>query len=98
MTVIFVKIYLNACPDFIAHRREKDGEIQSLWDHLLETSHLSTAFAGKIGLQRHGELLGLLHDLGKASAEFDRYIRSATGLIDPDEDDYVDAGRTKREN
>ena len=32
------KDYLNACPDFIAHRREKDGEIQSLWDHLLETS------------------------------------------------------------
>ena len=91
------KDYLNACPDFIAHRREKDGEIQSLWDHLLETSHLSTAFAGKIGLQRHGELLGLLHDLGKASAEFDRYIRSATGLIDPDEDDYVDAEEQKGE-
>lgn len=78
-------------PDFIAHRREKDGEMQSLWDHLLETSRLSAAFAEKIGLPRHGELLGLLHDLGKASSEFDRYIRSATGLIDPDEDDYVDA-------
>ena len=89
------KDYLNACPDFIAHRREKDGEMQSLWDHLMETSHLSAGFAGKIGLPRHGELLGLLHDLGKASAEFDRYIRSATGLIDPDEDDYVDAEEQK---
>jgi len=93
--VYFRKDQLNACSDFIAHRREKDGELQSLWDHLMETSRLSAGFAGKIGLPRHGELLGLLHDLGKASAEFDRYIRSATGLIDPDEDDYVDAVEQK---
>lgn len=89
------KDQLNACPDFIAHRRGKDGEVQSLWDHLLETSRLSAAFAEKIGLRRHGELLGLLHDLGKASTEFDRYIRSATGLLDPDEDDYMDAEEQK---
>jgi CRISPR-associated endonuclease/helicase Cas3 len=89
------KEQLNACPDFIAHRREKDGKVQSLWDHLLETSRLSAVFAEKIGLRRHGELLALLHDLGKASKEFDQYIRSATGLIDPDEDDYVDAEEQK---
>ena len=52
-------------------------------------------FASKIGLGKHGELLGLLHDLGKATSEFDLYIRSATGLIDPDEDDYVDATEKK---
>lgn len=76
--------------EFIAHCREKDGE-QNLWQHLKETSSLAGRFAAKIGLEKHGELIGLLHDLGKASLEFDRYIRSATGLIDPDEDDYVDA-------
>jgi len=76
---------------FVAHRREKDGEIQNLWQHLKETSSLAGRFASKIGLEKHGELMGLLHDLGKASLEFDQFIRSATGLIDPDEDDYVDA-------
>lgn len=77
--------------EFIAHRREKDGEIQNLWQHLKETSSLAGRFASKIGLEKHGLLMGLLHDLGKASLEFDQYIRSATGLIDPDEDEYVDA-------
>jgi CRISPR-associated endonuclease/helicase Cas3 len=39
-----------------------------------------------------GELIGLLHDLGKYSQEFQAYIQSATGLLNPDEDaEYVDA-------
>jgi CRISPR-associated endonuclease/helicase Cas3 len=81
----------NKNREFIAHRREKDGVPQSLWEHLEGTSSLAGKFALKIGLEKHGELIGLLHDLGKASIEFDQYIRSATGLIDPDEDDYIDA-------
>jgi CRISPR-associated endonuclease/helicase Cas3 len=36
-----------------------------------------------------------LHDLGKATFEFYQYIGSATGLIDPDEDDYIDASGKK---
>lgn len=62
---------------------------------MLETSVLTGQFASKIGLQKHGELIGLLHDLGKASAEFDKYIRSAAGLIDPDADEYVNADKLK---
>lgn len=77
--------------EFIAHRREKDGKHQSLWEHLKETSSLAGQFTSKIGLEKHGELIGLLHDLGKATSIFDQYIRSATGLIDPDEDEYIDA-------
>ncbi len=39
-----------------------------------------------------GELLGLLHDFGKYSLKFQDYIKSATGLLNPDVDDeYVDA-------
>lgn len=75
---------------FIAHYREKDGAIQDLSQHLDEVSFLTGKYTSKIGLGKHGELIGLLHDLGKTRLEFDRYIRSATGLIDPDEDDYVD--------
>lgn len=76
---------------FIAHRRSVDGEIQNLWVHLSEVANLTGIFSSKIGLQKLGELVGLLHDVGKASFEFQQYISSATGLINSDEDDYVDA-------
>lgn len=87
---LHVKAHSKIEKEFIAHRREKDGEIQNLWQHLNETSSLAGRFASKVGLEKHGILIGLLHDLGKASIEFDQYIRSATGLIDSDADDYVD--------
>ncbi|MCL4558841.1 MAG: CRISPR-associated helicase Cas3' [Deltaproteobacteria bacterium] len=77
--------------NYIAHRREKDGEIQSLGDHLKEVSKITGEFASKIGLKEQGELIGFLHDIGKASQEFKQYIKSAVGLINPDEDEYVDA-------
>lgn len=80
---------------FIAHRREKDGESQDLWEHLKEASILAGQFAAKIGLKEHGELIGLLHDFGKATKEFADYIRSRVGLIDPDADDYVDESEKK---
>lgn len=80
---------------FIAHRREKDGVVQNLFDHLQEVSRLTGEFASKVGLGKHGELIGLLHDLGKASSEFNNYIRSATGLINKGEDGYVDVNKKK---
>jgi CRISPR-associated endonuclease/helicase Cas3 len=46
----------------------------------------------KINFPDAGELLGLLHDFGKFSQEFQVYIQSATGMLNPDVDDeYVDA-------
>jgi CRISPR-associated endonuclease/helicase Cas3 len=80
---------------FIAHLREKDKAPQFLWDHLSEVSTLAAQFAEKIGLKELGEILGLLHDLGKASKEFQSYICSATGIINPDEDEYVDVASKK---
>ncbi|MHB1688602.1 MAG: CRISPR-associated helicase Cas3' [Ignavibacteriaceae bacterium] len=77
--------------EFIAHRREKDGESQSLCSHLSKTAIYAGQFANKIGLKDSGRIIGLLHDIGKASNAFDKYIQSATGYIDPDADDYVDA-------
>ncbi|MDI6619004.1 MAG: CRISPR-associated helicase Cas3' [Clostridiales bacterium] len=81
--------------EFIAHCREKDKTKQDLWEHLNEVSILTAQFTSELGLKKVGELIGLLHDLGKASSEFDRYIRSAAGLIDSDEDDYIDAKGNK---
>lgn len=75
--------------EYIAHRREKDGEMHWLSLHLEEVSKKTGEFASKIGLKEQGEIIGLLHDIGKASLEFEQYIKSAVGLIDSDEDDYV---------
>lgn len=73
----------------IAHKR-KDGELQSLAEHLTQTAALSGQFATKLNAGKAGQLLGLLHDFGKYSQEFQAYIKSATGDINPDEDEYVD--------
>jgi len=78
-------------PRYVAHQRKVDGAVQSLECHLLGVADIAKSFAAKIGLKEHGELIGLLHDLGKYSNEFQVYLQSAVGLINPDEDDYVDA-------
>lgn len=86
----------------IAHRREADGEIQSLQDHLLAVGRLSGFNAAKLklvtasgtrpaDLEAVGEVLGVLHDLGKYSKAFQDYLGSAVNLIDQDADDFVDA-------
>lgn len=78
-------------PLYIAHRRTKDGATQALEDHLLGVADIAKSLAAKIGLKEQGELIGLLHDLGKYSKEFQAYLQSAVGLINPDEDDFLDA-------
>ncbi len=79
----------------IAHRRETDGKEQSLKSHLEEVGEIASGIASKIGLADAGKLLGLLHDFGKCSAEFQSYIGSATGKIDPDADGYVEHKKLK---
>lgn len=77
----------------IAHIRI-DGENhteQSVKEHLFGVSEIAAKNASKIGLPKTGELLGLLHDLGKYSVSFQNYIKSATGLLNQDEDDYIDS-------
>lgn len=70
---------------YIAHKNH------TLEQHLLGVADKAKCFATKINLREQGEMIGLLHDLGKYSAEFQAYIQSAIGLINEDEDDYVDA-------
>lgn len=80
---------------YIAHFREIDGKPQTLWDHLQGVSQLTGSFAGKIGLKEQGEIIGLVHDLGKACKEFQNYIASASNLLDMDDDEYVDSEAKK---
>ncbi len=79
----------------LAHVRA-DGRTQGLAQHLFGVADLAASFASKIGLANHGEVLGLLHDMGKYSDAFQAYLQSATGLLDPDADaEYVDAAGLK---
>ncbi len=81
---------------FIAHVREVDRKEQALSEHLQAVARLSGVFAGGLGLRRSGELIGLLHDLGKYGENFQAYLKSATGLLNPDiDEDFVDAKELK---
>ena len=71
----------------IAHVRAlEDGsyETQPLLDHLHGVAELAQSYAERITdypeLGEIGYLLGLLHDLGKYQAGFQRYIRQQSGL------------------
>ena len=81
--------------EFVARYRKSDGTPQPLLEHLEGTSAISSQFAGKIGLPIFGELMGLLHDLGKYSNDFQSYIKSSAGMIEPDDDDYVESRAMK---
>ena len=87
---------IKPAPAFAAHHRESDGSWQSLDSHLTGVAALAKTFAAKVGLEDVGELLGLLHDLGKYSHAFQTYLKSAIGALNQDEDeDWVDATSLK---
>jgi len=72
-------------------------EGQSLVEHLQNTATLAGNHANKIGMKEYGELLGLLHDLGKYSNDFQKYILNAIKQNDPDfdpdeDEDYENPG------
>jgi len=76
---------------FIAHRRKCDKKDQTVQEHLIEVSLICRCLAEKIDAADTGELLGLLHDFGKYSQKFQVYLKSATGMLNPDVDDeFVD--------
>ncbi|MGF6965942.1 CRISPR-associated endonuclease Cas3-HD [Paraburkholderia sp. WC7.3g] len=83
-------------PHIVAHYRQSDRQWQPLADHLWAVAFWGKLFGGKIGMPLLGELLGLLHDLGKYGHDFQNYLKSATGHLNSDEDEtWVDAGRLK---
>ena len=81
----------------IGHIREENGVKvqQDLEDHLCAVSALAEKFAGKVGLTLSGRLMGLLHDVGKYSKQFQDYIKSAEGLLNQDHDDYLNPKAAK---
>lgn len=79
----------------IAHFRQSDQKPQSLLEHSLCTSELCGDFLKTIDLEDVGKLLGFLHDIGKINSEFQNYLRSAEGFINPDADEYIDPKKRK---
>lgn len=59
---------------FIAHKREDDGTEQSVKEHLEGTAKQAAGFAKSFHAEKFGYLVGLCHDLGKYSPEFQRRI------------------------
>lgn len=75
----------------IAHITDS-GKIQSLEDHLKGVSDLAGQYCSKIGLKHVGQLLGLLHDIGKASEDFTDYITLNESKFNRGDIDHSSAG------
>lgn len=61
---------------FAAHIRD-DGTEQSVYTHLTNVGKYCRIYAGKIGLKSCGELIGVLHDMGKLTESFNAYIHAS---------------------
>ena len=59
----------------LAHMGERGPQLLS--EHLTGVAGQSSQLAKKIGLEKAGELIGLLHDLGKATKTFQDYLLSS---------------------
>lgn len=58
-----------------AHINPTTLEEQSVKEHLYNVSIMSMEYGAKISLAATGELIGILHDMGKGTKKFDSYIR-----------------------
>jgi len=79
--------------NLIAHWRKGDEQAQSLVEHLTKTAEIAAELSSKVSLSEIGRIMGLLHDFGKASKEYQDYLKTNEGLIKPDEDNYSQAKR-----
>ena len=60
----------------LAHTDPASGRNQTLASHCENTAAWCAKFCGDIGLENLGRLIGLLHDMGKGSGEFQDYLVS----------------------
>lgn len=60
---------------FYAHIRE-DGKKQTVEEHLQGTAELCSLFASRFSEEARGRLLGMAHDIGKTSHEFQKRLEN----------------------
>lgn len=61
----------------LAHIRQSDFAEQSVQTHLEGVALLARQYGKKVGLGAHAELSGFLHDMGKFTRNFTKYLRNA---------------------
>ncbi|MEI7811008.1 MAG: CRISPR-associated helicase Cas3' [Ignavibacteria bacterium] len=80
----------------IAHVSKNLQELHYLEDHLKDVSDLAGRFAASFENGEWGRIIGLWHDLGKFSADFQKYIRVNSGYEEDDQKmakvDHTSAG------
>ena len=62
--------------EYLGHKNFNDNSEQLLKEHLQGVSRLSEKFASEFGEQTIGKMVGLYHDIGKYSEQFQKYIRN----------------------
>lgn len=73
---------------YLAHIKQlSDGnfDFHFLENHLIDTSDLAAKFASSFNNGAWGQIIGLWHDLGKFSDEFQEYIRVNSGYEEDDQ-------------
>lgn len=60
---------------YLGHKNLDDNNEQTLQEHLNGVSKLAKQFASEFGENDIGKIVGLYHDIGKYSKEFQKYIR-----------------------
>jgi len=77
----------------IAHvRRKDDGSWDvphDLVEHLVEVAELAAEFAEAFGSSEVAYVMGLAHDAGKSTANWQKYIRSNSGFDLYERDDHA---------
>jgi CRISPR-associated endonuclease/helicase Cas3 len=73
--------FMNSETPCVAHLRE-DGSEELVETHLSEVSDLAAKFSKEFGAEQSGRALGLVHDIGKFSGEFQRRILNNGPKVD----------------
>lgn len=61
---------------FIAHIRESDSAIQTVQEHLESVANLASTYGKDLNLSSTVKLAGFLHDMGKYTKAFSKYLKS----------------------
>lgn len=67
---------------FIAHYRERDKEPQTVRNHLFDVRKLAESYGSDLNVSHITGLAGILHDMGKYTDVFQKYLRAA--VFNPD--------------